>query len=440
MFATQSLADIERSTFAPALLESCPTRIFLPNDRALEPQAQAVYQRFGLNARQIELLAVSAPKRDYYAQTARGNRLFELGLGPVALALCGSSSPDDQKLIDTCIAQPVPFPSAFLRAKGLSWAVELIDSTAATASPLPPPLPPANADATPSPPASPGAPDPDALFLDQPTDRAPGAARRTADLASVLALPHLAAPIEEETTLMTNRRMLFAACSAALVGMSTAVAAQGLTVFDPFNYQENLLSSVRALEQINNQVRQLQAQALMIARMDQNLQRLGTSIAPDLQRTLSQIQTRLHDGNGLALRVQGTEAAYARLFPRELAGTLSSDDVLRAAKTRWDEEHAGLQRAALIQAEIADANGIDTRLLDESMARSRSAAGALEAVQAGNELNALGVKQAVQLQSLLATHGRAGTIARARELATENEARQRFRTFVGTGNAYTRSQ
>ena len=87
VFATQSLADIERSTIAPALIESCPTRIFLPNDRALEPQARAVYERFGLNARQIEILSIAAPKRDYYAQTARGNRLFELGLGPVALAL-----------------------------------------------------------------------------------------------------------------------------------------------------------------------------------------------------------------------------------------------------------------------------------------------------------------------------------------------------------------
>ena len=82
VFATQSLADIERSTIAPALIESCPTRIFLPNDRALEPQARSVYERFGLNARQIEILSVAAPKRDYYAQTARGNRLFELGIGP----------------------------------------------------------------------------------------------------------------------------------------------------------------------------------------------------------------------------------------------------------------------------------------------------------------------------------------------------------------------
>jgi type IV secretion system protein VirB4 len=129
VFATQSLADIERSSIAPALIESCPTRIFLPNDRALEPQAKGVYERFGLNARQIEILSTATPKRDYYAQTARGNRLFELGLGPVALALCGSSTPDDHKIVDRCLAQgdKSRFLTRFLDAKGHGWAGELVE-------------------------------------------------------------------------------------------------------------------------------------------------------------------------------------------------------------------------------------------------------------------------------------------------------------------------
>jgi type IV secretion system protein VirB4 len=139
VFATQSLADIERSSIAPALIESCPTRIFLPNDRALEPQAKSVYERFGLNARQIEILATAAPKRDYYAQTARGNRLFELGLGPIALALCGASTPDDHKLIDRVLAagDRDGFAARFLEAKGLGWASELIARWPTPAAPAP---------------------------------------------------------------------------------------------------------------------------------------------------------------------------------------------------------------------------------------------------------------------------------------------------------------
>ncbi|MGH7187435.1 MAG: conjugal transfer protein TrbE, partial [Pseudomonadota bacterium] len=92
VFATQSLADIETSTIAPAIVESCPTRLFLPNERAIEPQITAIYRRFGLNDRQIEIISRATPKRDYYCQSRRGNRLFELGLGEVALALTSASS------------------------------------------------------------------------------------------------------------------------------------------------------------------------------------------------------------------------------------------------------------------------------------------------------------------------------------------------------------
>jgi len=127
VFATQSLSDIQSSPIAPAIIESCPSRIFLPNARAREAGIRTAYEGFGLNARQIEIVATATPKRHYYYQSAIGNRLFELGLGPIALALCGASSPDDQKLI-TLIADEHPnaFAAAFLRAKGLAWAADLI--------------------------------------------------------------------------------------------------------------------------------------------------------------------------------------------------------------------------------------------------------------------------------------------------------------------------
>lgn len=128
VFATQSLADVAGSGIAPAIIESCPQRIFLPNDRAIEPQSKAAYDAFGLNARQIELIARATPKRQYYLQSARGNRLFELGLGEIALAFCGASDPESQKQIDVLLAehQTSTFASPFLRARGLDWAAELI--------------------------------------------------------------------------------------------------------------------------------------------------------------------------------------------------------------------------------------------------------------------------------------------------------------------------
>ena len=132
VFATQSLADIDGSAIAPVIIESCPTRILLPNDRAIEPQIMSVYRRFGLNDRQIEILARAIPKRDYYCQSRRGNRLFELGLGEVALAFTAASSKADQTLIDGVLAEhgQAGFVTGLLKARELAWACDLIPQLA----------------------------------------------------------------------------------------------------------------------------------------------------------------------------------------------------------------------------------------------------------------------------------------------------------------------
>ncbi|MFG1265393.1 MULTISPECIES: conjugal transfer protein TrbE [Xanthobacter] len=128
VFATQSLSDIDGSAIAPAIIESCQTRLLLPNERAVEPQITAIYRRFGLNNRQIEILARATPKRDYYCQSRRGNRLFELGLSQVALALCAAASKTDQAALSQILAEHGRdgFLAAWLRHRGLGWAADLI--------------------------------------------------------------------------------------------------------------------------------------------------------------------------------------------------------------------------------------------------------------------------------------------------------------------------
>ena len=128
VFATQSLSDIDGSPIAPAIIESCQTRLLLPNERAIEPQITAIYRRFGLNDRQIEILARATPKRDYYCQSRHGNRLFELGLSEVALALCATSAKTDQAAIARILTEHGrgEFLDAWLRHRGVDWAADLI--------------------------------------------------------------------------------------------------------------------------------------------------------------------------------------------------------------------------------------------------------------------------------------------------------------------------
>jgi type IV secretion system protein VirB4 len=128
------------------IVESCPTRLFLPNERAIEPQILTIYRRFGLNDRQIEIIARATPKRDYYCQSRRGNRLFELGLGEIALAFTAASSKADQTAIAEVMAEHGRdgFAAAWLSHRGLTWAADLVSS-----EPARPQLAPSSLETTP---------------------------------------------------------------------------------------------------------------------------------------------------------------------------------------------------------------------------------------------------------------------------------------------------
>ena len=88
IFATQSITDIVNSPIFNTVLESCPSRIFLPNPDALEEETRKNYMTFGLNKKQIQIIAGSVKKQDYYYVSPFGARLFRLALEacPVSLA------------------------------------------------------------------------------------------------------------------------------------------------------------------------------------------------------------------------------------------------------------------------------------------------------------------------------------------------------------------
>ena len=91
LMATQSLSDAANSGILDVIVESTATKIFLPNIYARDEDTAALYRRMGLNARQIEILATAVPKRQYYYVSENGRRLYDLALGPLALAFVGAS-------------------------------------------------------------------------------------------------------------------------------------------------------------------------------------------------------------------------------------------------------------------------------------------------------------------------------------------------------------
>lgn len=97
VLATQSLSDAVHSDIFDVLLESCPTKILLPNEEADKsgtadhPGPLDLYQMMGLNETQIDLIKTANKKQYYYYLSPQGCRLFELNLGPIALSFVGAS-------------------------------------------------------------------------------------------------------------------------------------------------------------------------------------------------------------------------------------------------------------------------------------------------------------------------------------------------------------
>jgi type IV secretion system protein VirB4 len=127
VLVTQSLSDVFTSPIRDVILESCLTKILLPNAEAGNPASREHYAQLGLGEREIEMIAGAMPKRDYYCVSQAGRRMITLRLGPVALAFCGANSAEERARVDVFASRwGARWPAEWLRSRGLSdQAVEM---------------------------------------------------------------------------------------------------------------------------------------------------------------------------------------------------------------------------------------------------------------------------------------------------------------------------
>src|SRR5712692_1709071 len=128
VLATQSLSEVANSPHRDVILESCPTKVYLPNPEARNPNTAELYHKFGLSERQIEIIADATPKRHYYYVSPLGRRLFELALEPATLSFVGASSKEDiLKARRMMREQGERWPAEWLRSRGLPDWAEYLD-------------------------------------------------------------------------------------------------------------------------------------------------------------------------------------------------------------------------------------------------------------------------------------------------------------------------
>lgn len=240
-------------------------------------------------------------------------------------------------------------------------------------------------------------------------------------------------------SLFRSRWMALAAAGA--IGLSASVPAYaflgGRIVFDPSNYAENVLTAARTLEQINNQIRQLQNQATSLINQARNLAGLDFSALAELRASLAATNQLISQAQGLAFSVQQMETQFQDLYPESFSTAISSGQMVLDARKRWTSSLDALKTAAKVQSQAVQNFTADEKALTDLVTHSQSAGGALQAMQATNQLLALQARQSMQAQQLQLTQDRATALEQARQVAAHERAREVRRRFTGDGTAYT---
>lgn len=232
------------------------------------------------------------------------------------------------------------------------------------------------------------------------------------------------------------KKRLLAVAAAALIGAMPVAQAQWV-VIDPTNLAQNILTAAHTLEQINNQIRQLQNEAQSLMNEARNLASLPFNVVNRLRSNLDTTRQLIAQARGLAFDIQNMDQQFAQLYPEQYAASVSGNQMFQDAHQRWQNTLQGLQTAMRMQAQVSQNLNQDEGVLADLVDQSQSATGALQAMQATNQLLALQAKQSIQTQQLQLTQGRAASLELARQAAAVERGREVTRRFIGNGTAYT---
>lgn len=230
------------------------------------------------------------------------------------------------------------------------------------------------------------------------------------------------------------RRIVTAGLVAIVIGGITSPAS-ALIVFDPSNYAQNVLTAARALQQINNQITSLQNQAQMLINQAKNLVNLPFSSLKQLEQSIQRTQQLLAQAQRIAYDVQQIDRAFSTTYA-PASSNLSDQALITNAQTRWQNAVAGLQDALRVQATVVGNLDTNRTQMSALVSSSQGAAGALQASQVGNQLQALQAQQLADLTATVAAQGRATNLEAAQRAAAQDQAREQLRRFLITSQGY----
>ena len=238
-----------------------------------------------------------------------------------------------------------------------------------------------------------------------------------------------------------KRFLLSAAIAALPISLMSGPPASaqlfgGGIVYDPANHTQNILTAVRSLQEINQQIQQITNEIEMLESMARNLETLDLNQAEAIiQGRIQRLYELMRQAEGIGYGVEEVEREYEEIYPEDYGETPPESDVLlEDARTRWRQSRTAYRDSLITIGAALEDNRVDASAISALIASSHSAAGALQAAQAGNQIEAIQAQQLMQIETIMAAHYRAEALERARQLAEAERGRARTKAFLGASD------
>ena len=231
-------------------------------------------------------------------------------------------------------------------------------------------------------------------------------------------------------------KALLAGAAIALITVPAQAQLFGGIVFDPTNYTQNVLTAVRELQQVNNEIAMLQNEATSLLNQARNLTSLPYSALATLDQSITATSSLLTQAQRIAYDVTAIDQAFSQTYPATYSASTSSAQLLTDARSRWQNSLAAFQDAMHVQAGVVANLDSTKSQIDALVGASQSATGALQAAQSGNQLVALQTKQLADLTAVMAAIARAQSLEGARDVANQEQADQQTARFLNYGTGY----
>ena len=210
-----------------------------------------------------------------------------------------------------------------------------------------------------------------------------------------------------------NKVLMVAAAAALMVGSAAQVARAQYVVIDPSNLVENIISALQNVQTVLNQVTQISHEVQSLGYQAQNLQSLPSGVAGqvlgDYTTQFSQLVSAMQSINGIAQTVATLTAQYNATYPNTALaqGPLSNANVMAQLTTWLNQSRSVYQGAYNTQAHVIASLPADSANVQTLLRTSGSSHGALDAIQAGNQINGQVAAQLMKMNSQMAATNQA---------------------------------